>query len=126
MKIISTSLKIITILSLSLINCNAKNYECEIDTIKNLKTNNIQTVKKEKRIKVILNKQSDYIDMKVNNNVTRLNYAESGKIMGYLNVNVYTNGIEQLEVIDIEANYSSGARYFYKDKMYVIGNCKLK
>lgn len=113
-------------LLISLINCNAKNYECEINTIKNLKTNSIQSIEKAKRLKVILNKQSNYIDMKINNNVARLNYSESGKVMGYLNVDVYTNGIEQLEIIDIKNNYSSGARYFYKDKMYVIGNCKLK
>lgn len=113
-------------LSISLINCNAKSYECEINTVKNLKTKSIKSIEKAKRLKIILDRYSDYIDMKVNNNIARLNYAESGKVMGYLNVDVYTNGIEQLEIIDIEHNYSSGARYFYKDKMYIIGNCKSK
>lgn len=34
-------LKVITILSISLISCNAEKYKCDINTVKNLKTNSI-------------------------------------------------------------------------------------
>lgn len=106
-------------------NCNAERYECEINAIKNLKTKSIKNIEAQNRLKIVLEKNQDYIDLKIKNNKSRLNYAESGKILGYLNVDIFINSSEQLEIIDIEQNYSSGARYFYKNNMYLIGGCQL-
>lgn len=103
---------------------SAKVYHCEIDIIKNLKTNDFQMIAKNKRLKVTIEKHKNFVYLKVKNQSSRLNYIQSGKIMGYLNADIYANNVEQLEIIDIEKSYSTGARYFYKDNMYMIGFCK--
>ncbi len=102
-----------------------KIYKCEVDAIKHLDTGKFSLIIKENRPKAILLVSKHTVNIKIGKDIKyTLKYIGSKKLMKDMNVDIYEKNGVQLEIVDISTSWSTGARFFRKNRMYMIGMCK--
>ena len=92
----------------------SETYTCEIDTVKYLNNNEVFSIPKGFRTKVILKlNDKNFVNVNIGNETYYdLKYIETQKLMKITNVDIYEKDSVQLEIIDISNSWSTGARLF--------------